>query len=123
VRKITQKRAVDMVIEHDGGDVLVKCFECLARGGKIITCGATAGKNVQINLWPFFVKEQSLIGSYGRNRADIIATLDWAAADKIKAAIYKTFSLAQTAEAFALLRERKVLGKVIVKIISVADEI
>ena len=52
-----------------------KCFDCLARGGTVVTCGATAGREVTLNLWPFFVKQQRLIGSYGRNRADIEATL------------------------------------------------
>ena len=42
VRKITTRRGVDLVVEHVGGDVLVKCFDCLARGGTIVTCGATA---------------------------------------------------------------------------------
>ena len=51
----------------------------------MVTCGATAGREVTMNLWPFFVKQHRLIGSYGRNRADIQATLDWAACRKIEA--------------------------------------
>ena len=115
VRKITGKRGVDLVIEHVGGDVITKCFECLARGGTIVTCGATAGRNVSLDLWPFFVKQQRLIGSYGRNRADIKATLEWAAAGKLKPVIDSIFPLDQTAAAFAKLRSRNVLGKVLVE--------
>jgi 2-desacetyl-2-hydroxyethyl bacteriochlorophyllide A dehydrogenase len=115
VRKITGKRGVDVVVEHVGGDVLLKCFECLARGGTIVTCGATTGRNVTLNLWPLFVKQQRLIGSYGRNRADMQATLEWAAAGKLKPVIDSIFPLDQVPAAFAKLRERKVLGKVLVK--------
>ena len=115
VRKITSKRGVDLVVEHVGGEVLVKCFECLARGGTIVTCGATAGREVPLNLWPFFVKQQRLIGSYGRNRADLQATLDWAAAGKLKPVIDAVFPLDQTTEALAMLRARRVLGKVLVE--------
>lgn len=115
VRKITSKRGVDLVVEHIGGEVLVKCFDCLARGGTIVTCGATAGREVPLNLWPFFVKQQRLIGSYGRNRADMVATLDWAAAGKLRPVIDAVFPLDQTAEAFAMLRARRVLGKVLVE--------
>ena len=115
VRKITGKRGVDVVIEHVGGDVLQKCFECLARGGTIVTCGATAGRNVSLNIWPVFVKEQSLVGSYGRNRADIIATLDWCARGKLKPIIHQAFSLENAEGAFSALRNRSVLGKVIVR--------
>jgi len=44
VRKLTGRRGVDLVVEHIGGDVLTQCFGCLARGGTIVTCGATAGR-------------------------------------------------------------------------------
>lgn len=115
VRKITGKHGADIVIEHVGGEVLLKCFECLARGGTIVTCGATAGREVPFNLWPFFVKEQRLIGSYGRNRADLAATLEWATAGKLKPVIDSVFPLDQTAAAFAKLRARQVLGKFLVK--------
>ena len=115
VRKITNKRGVDVVVEHVGGDVLGKCFDCLARGGTIVTCGATAGRDVPLNLWPFFVKQQRLIGSYGRNRADLDTTLQWAAAGKLKPVIDSIYPLDQTAAAFAKLRSRNFLGKILVE--------
>jgi len=66
VRRITGKRGVDVVVEHVGGEVLVKCFECLARGGKL------------------------------------------------KAVIDSVLPLSRAAEAFAALRERRVLGKIVI---------
>jgi 2-desacetyl-2-hydroxyethyl bacteriochlorophyllide A dehydrogenase len=114
IRRITGKRGVDVAIEHVGGEVLRKCFECLARGGTIVTCGATAGNEAALNLWPFFVKQQRLIGSYSRNSADLKATLEWAAAGKLKPVIHAVFPLDRTAEAFTALRSRTVLGKVLV---------
>jgi NADPH:quinone reductase-like Zn-dependent oxidoreductase len=114
VRKITNKHGVDVVVEHVGGDTLLRVFDCLARGGTVVTCGATAGREVTMNLWPIFVKQQRLIGSYGRNRADMRATLDWAAQGKLKPVIHAQFPLNDAGHAFASMRERKVLGKVIV---------
>lgn len=114
VRQITCKRGVDLVVEHIGGDILPQCFTCLARGGTIVTCGATVGRDIRLNLWPFFVKEQKLVGSYGRNRQDIEATLDWAAQGKLKPVIAQIYPLEQTASAFAALRQRRVMGKVLV---------
>ncbi|HYG23330.1 MAG TPA: zinc-binding dehydrogenase [Verrucomicrobiae bacterium] len=115
VRQITQKRGVDTVLEHVGGDVLLKCFECLARGGTIVTCGATAGRNVEFNLWPFFVKQHRLIGSYGRNRSDMQTTLEWASAGKLSAVIDEVYPLQKVPDAFARLRARKVRGKLVIK--------
>jgi NADPH:quinone reductase-like Zn-dependent oxidoreductase len=115
VRRITNKRGVDVVVEHVGGDVLLKCFDCLARGGTIVTCGATAGRDVQLNLWPLFVKQQRLIGSYGRNRSDLNMTLQWATNGWLKPVIDSIFPLAQTGAAFGKLRSRHVLGKVLIE--------
>jgi NADPH:quinone reductase-like Zn-dependent oxidoreductase len=115
VRKLTGKRGADLVVEHIGGEVLAQCFTCLARGGTIVTCGATAGREVRLQLWPLFVKEQKLVGSYGRNRKDILATLEWAAEGKIKPATHEVYPLSRTPEAFAALRRREVLGKVVIE--------
>jgi 2-desacetyl-2-hydroxyethyl bacteriochlorophyllide A dehydrogenase len=115
VRKLTGKRGVDLVVEHVGGPVLEGALQCLARGGTIVTCGATAGREVSLNLWPLFVKEQRLIGSYGRDRADMVKTLEWAAAGKLRPVIDRVFPLEDTASAFAALRDRTVLGKVVVR--------
>jgi 2-desacetyl-2-hydroxyethyl bacteriochlorophyllide A dehydrogenase len=114
VRKLTDRRGVDLVIEHIGGAVLPQAFNCLARGGTVVTCGATAGRQVPFDLWPFFVKQQRLIGSYGRNAADFKATLDWAAQGKLKPVIDSIVHLAEAPRAFARLRSRQVLGKIVV---------
>jgi NADPH:quinone reductase-like Zn-dependent oxidoreductase len=103
------------VVEHVGGEVLGQCFDCLARGGTIVTCGATAGREVKLNLWPIFVKQQRLVGSYGRNRRDIETTLAWAAAGKLKAVIDSVVPLADTAAAFSRLRARAVQGKLVIE--------
>jgi 2-desacetyl-2-hydroxyethyl bacteriochlorophyllide A dehydrogenase len=116
VRKLTHRRGVALVVEHVGGEVLGQCFECLARGGTIVTCGATAARTVSLNLWPFFVKQQRLVGSYGRNRTDIVATLEWAAAGKLGPVIDHVFRLEETPKAFTRLRQRQVLGKLVIEI-------
>jgi NADPH:quinone reductase-like Zn-dependent oxidoreductase len=115
VRRLTGKRGVDLVIEHVGGPVLGQCFQCLARGGTIVTCGATAGREVSLNLWPFFVKEHRLIGSYGRDRVDIEDTLAWAALGRLEPQLDSFYPLDRAAEAFARLRSRQALGKVLVR--------
>jgi 2-desacetyl-2-hydroxyethyl bacteriochlorophyllide A dehydrogenase len=116
IRKFTGKRGVDLVIEHVGGPVLQQAFNCLARGGTIVTCGATSGREVPLDLWPFFVKQQRLIGSYGRNAADFKATLDWAADGRLKPVIDNSLALAETPRGYELLRSRRVLGKIVITI-------
>jgi len=115
VRNLTGKHGADLVVEHVGGAILQQVFNCLARGGTVVTCGATAGREVPFNLWPFFVKQQRLIGSYSRNRADLEATLAWAADGRLKPVIDAIYPLEKAPEALARLRARDVLGKVLVK--------
>ncbi len=113
VRQITSKRGVDLVVEHVGGRVLERVFQCLARSGTVVTCGATAGREVTLNLWPMFVKQQRLVGSYGRTRRDMIQTLEWAAAGRLKGAVDEVLPIERGAEAFARLRNREVRGKLV----------
>ena len=114
VRKITGKRGVDIVVEHVGGNVLLQALACLARGGIIVTCGATSSREVTVDLWNLFVKEQGIIGSYGRNRADLEATLQWAGQGRLKPVIDGILPLADVPAALRRLRERSVLGKLVV---------
>jgi NADPH:quinone reductase-like Zn-dependent oxidoreductase len=115
VRQWSGKRGVDLVIEHVGGPVLEQVFHCLARGGTVVTCGATAGREVTLRLWPFFVKQHRLVGSYGRTRRDLEATLAWAAVGGLRAVIDQVLPLAEALKGFAMLRQRMVLGKVVVE--------
>ena len=116
VRRLTGKRGVDLIVEHVGGDVLPECFHCLARGGTIVTCGATAGKTVPLDLWPLFVKEQKLVGSYGRTRADMELTLKLASAGHLRPVIDRTYPLAEATDAFERLSRREALGKLVIRI-------
>jgi len=114
VRELTNRRGVDVVVEHVGGETLGRCFTCLARGGTIVTCGATAGREIRLDLWPMFVKQQRLVGSYGRSRKDIRATLEWAAQGKLRPVVDREFPVEQAAAALNHLRSRHALGKVLV---------
>ena len=69
---------------------------------------------MEIHLWPLFVKQQRLVGSYSRNAADLRATLDWAATGRLRPVIHQTLDLPHAPEGFAALRNRSVLGKIIV---------
>ncbi|MBM3824903.1 MAG: zinc-binding dehydrogenase [Verrucomicrobia bacterium] len=114
VREATGKRGVDLVVEHVGGKLLAQCFECLARNGTVVTCGATAGRRVEFDLWPFFVKQHRLVGSYGRHREDMRRTLEWAANGRLRAALHRLAPLDELPESMAQLRREEVIGKTVI---------
>lgn len=115
VREHTGRRGVDVVVEHVGGSVLEQVFHCLARNGTVVTCGATAGREVTLRLWPFFVKQHRLVGSYGRTRRDLAATLAWAAGGRLRAVVDRVLPLAEAPAGYAALRRREVAGKVVIE--------
>src|SRR5271157_4689972 len=64
VRRITGKRGVDVVVEHVGAATWDRSVQSLAAGGRLVTCGATTGYDVKLDLRFLFSKQQSVMGSY-----------------------------------------------------------
>ena len=63
VKRLTGKRGADIVIEHVGGEVFAKSVRAVAAGGRIVTCGATAGFHPDIDLRHVFYRQISILGS------------------------------------------------------------
>ena len=77
IREFTNGRGVDVVVEHVGTATWDRSLKCLARGGRLVTCGATTGHEAGIDLRFLFGRQLSLLGSYmGRkSRADARRTV------------------------------------------------
>ena len=77
-RKLTAKKGVDVVFEHVGGEGFNGSLLCLKRGGRLVTCGSTAGPTVTINLMQLFQQQYKIFGSFGasmRNIRDSLAKM------------------------------------------------
>lgn len=114
VRKLTGKRGVSLVVEHIGQTTWAKSVSCLAREGRLVTCGATTGNDGVTNLWSLFAKELQLIGSYGGTRADLATVLRLVANGQLHPVIARTLPLESVAEAQRLLEQRDVFGKIVI---------
>jgi len=114
VRRITNKRGVDVVVEHIGEQTWEKSAACLARKGRLVTCGATTGNEGKVNIWTLFAKEISLIGSYGGTRQDLADVLKLVATHQLKPVVYGTYSLDQVGEVEQLMESREQFGKLVV---------
>ncbi len=113
VRRITHGRGVDIVFEHVGAATWQGSLKALARGGRLVTCGGHTGFQVGFNLWHLFVKEQTLIGSFGGTRRDFLEVMRMAGQGNLRQVVQESFSLADVPRAQELLRQRKVFGKLI----------
>lgn len=105
---------VDMVINYTGGDTWVPSLKCLRRGGRLLTCGATAGFDPATDMRYIWTYELHLLGSNGWTREDLESLLGLVRDSKLRPVIDRVFPLAEAGEALRLLEEREVIGKVIV---------
>ena len=107
-------KGFDVVVNYTGGDTWVKSMKCLRVGGRLLTCGATAGfapaEDIRF-IWTFELK---ILGSNGWARADIEALLALVQSGALKVVIQKAFPLDQAHEALHLIEDREVFGKVVV---------
>lgn len=110
----TYEGGVDVVVNFTGGDTWVPSLRALKRGGKLLTCGATAGFAPTEDLRFIWTFELKILGSNSWARADLETLLSLIADGKLKPVIDTVLPLAQAREALRLIEEREVIGKVIV---------
>ncbi|HEX5508502.1 MAG TPA: zinc-binding dehydrogenase [Pseudolabrys sp.] len=113
VRKLTKKKGVDVVFEHVGGEGFNASLFCLKRGGRLVTCGSTAGPTVTINLMQLFQQQYKIFGSFGASMRNIRDSLH-KMADGITPVIDTEVALTDFERGLARLESRQVFGKVIV---------
>src|SRR5450759_1737548 len=112
-RKLTAKKGVDVVFEHVGGEGFNASLFCLKRGGRLVTCGSTAGPSVTINLMQLFQQQYKIFGSFGASIRNIRDSLSKIAAG-MAPIIDTEVTLADFERGLTRLESRQVFGKVIV---------
>jgi alcohol dehydrogenase len=112
-RRLTGKKGVDVVFEHVGGEGFNGSLLCLKRGGRLVTCGSTAGPTVTINLMQLFQQQYKIFGSFGCSMRNIRDSLSKIAAG-MAPIIDSEFALADFEKGLARIESRQVFGKVIV---------
>jgi NADPH:quinone reductase-like Zn-dependent oxidoreductase len=114
-RKIMGKRGCDVVLDHVGQDTFGESIKCLNRGGRLVTCGATSGAEVKLDLKVIFFKNISIFGTTMGSKADLISLLGLLAEKKIRPPIDRVLPLSDLPKALELLEERKIFGKLVLR--------
>ena len=105
---------VDVVVNFTGGDTWVPSLKCLKRGGSLLVCGATAGHDPKEDLRYVWSFELKIIGSNSFYDEDLSALMVLIEQGRIKPVVEKVLSLEEAAEGLRLIRDREVMGKVVV---------
>src|SRR5689334_13581521 len=104
-------RGVDVVINYTGGDTWTRSLRVLRVGGRLLTCGATAGYDPPEDIRFIWTFELQILGSNGWAREDITALLDLVQSGRLEAVVDTAYPLEQAGEALAWLENRQVFGK------------
>jgi NADPH:quinone reductase-like Zn-dependent oxidoreductase len=116
VRRITNKRGVDVVFEHVGTATWEDSVASLALSGRLVTCGATTGYDAKVDLRFLFTRQLSLLGSYMGTKSELHTVMKLVAAGRLRPIVDRVFPLAQAAAAHAYLESGSQFGKVVLRI-------
>ncbi len=116
VRRITNKRGVDVVVEHVGTATWEESVASLAVGGRLVTCGATTGYDAKIDLRVLFARQLSLLGSYMGAKSELVSVMKLVASGHLKPVVDRTFPLKSCADAHRYLESGEQFGKVVLSV-------
>jgi alcohol dehydrogenase len=112
--EISGKQGVDVLVNYTGGDTWVPSLRTLARHGRLLTCGATAGFDPKTDIRYIWRREVDIIGANGWTRQDLEALLVEVERGSIKPIIDRIFPLAESREAMRVMEARELFGKIII---------
>lgn len=114
VRKITNKAGADIVVEHVGRATWEESMKSLKTAGTLVTCGATTGPEVGIDLRHLFARQLRLLGSYMGTMGELHEVLGHVFAGRLKPVVDRAFPLSDLRAAHEYLEKSQMFGKVIV---------
>src|SRR5207244_11137353 len=116
VRGVTGKRGVYGVVDGVGGESWMRSLACLARGGRLVTCGATAGANPRTDVRRIFWNHLKIFGSILGTREDFGQVLNFLEFTRTKPIIDRVFSLGEASAAQMRMVEGKQFGKSVLRV-------
>jgi NADPH:quinone reductase-like Zn-dependent oxidoreductase len=116
VKRLTGRRGADIVVEHVGAATFAKSVVACARGGRIVTCGATDGFEPPLNLRHVFWRQLSILGSTLASKACLFEIVSLVAAGRLHPVVDRVLPLAEVALGHRLLESRAVFGKVVLAV-------
>jgi len=116
VRKFTAKRGVDVVFEHVGSATWDRSRECLAPSGRLVTCGATTGYDVALDLRFLFSKQHSLLGSFMGTLGELHRVMKLIFDGAIHPVVDSVYPLSEIRAAHERLERKEQFGKVVLEL-------
>lgn len=116
IKRITNRRGVDVVFEHVGQATWEQSIRSLAIGGRLVTCGATTGYEGKIDIRYLFSRNLSILGTYMGGKAELFDVIELVREGKLKPVVDTVLPLQDAAAAQQRLENREQFGKIVLKV-------
>lgn len=115
VLKLTGGRGVDIVFEHIGEAVWKDSLRSMARNGRLVTCGATSGPQVNLDLRFFFMRQITVTGAYMGGRDELLEVVKLVERRELRPVVDTVMPLRETRAAQRRMAEREQFGKIVLQ--------
>lgn len=115
VKRITNRKGVDVVVEHTGAATWPGSIASLRPNGRLVTCGATSGYDARTDLRQVFYRHLNILGSFMGSKAELIEAMRFVEQGKIRAVVDRVLPLSEARQAHELIENRAQFGKVVLK--------
>lgn len=113
VKRLTNRKGVDIVFEHTGAATWPGSLVSLRKGGRLVTCGATSGFDARTDLRQVFYRHLTILGSMMGSKAELLSAMKFIESGQIRAVIDRTLPLAEARKAHELMEDRAQFGKLV----------
>jgi len=113
VRRLTDRKGVDVVVEHTGAATWPGSISALKNNGRLVTCGATSGYDARTDLRQVFYRHLTLLGSFMGSKVELLEAMKFVVQGKIRAIVDRVLPLSDAREAHELIENRQQFGKVV----------
>jgi NADPH:quinone reductase-like Zn-dependent oxidoreductase len=115
VRRLTDRKGVDVVVEHTGAATWPGSIASLKPNGRLVTCGATSGYDAHTDLRQVFYRHLNIFGSFMGSKAELFEAMKFVEQGKIRGVVDRVLPLSEARQAHELLENRAQFGKVVLK--------
>jgi len=112
-RRLTARKGVEVAFEHAGGPVLEQAIASLARGGRLVTCGATLGREVRLDVNQLFGRQLRVMGSWMGRRSELVEALRFVRDGRLVPVVDSVLPLAEARRAHERIEARQHFGKIV----------
>lgn len=113
VKRLTDGKGVEVVVEHVGAATWPSSTASLARNGRLVTCGATTGFEATVDLRHLFYRQLSLMGSFMGRHAELVELLKFFEDGRLRPVVDRALPLERAADAHRLMSDRAQFGKLV----------